>query len=303
VKRLVVFAWEEAVHSLVRSGRSALLSVGTIGVAFLVVGAFLMASTAAQQLVAEWAQAAELSVYLRDEVGAEERAAVEARLAQASGEVAAVEFVGKQAAMERFRAGFPELQDVTASLAANPFPASFEVRLRREVPAAAADALAVALAGLPGVADVRYDRELVAGLLAAVRSARLMATAAALVLLLGAAMTVAAVVRLSFHARHDEIDIMALVGSPLSYIRGPFVMEGALLGGLGALVGVLALRAAYGVVIGALGESAQVAAAAVPFLGWAPAAGLVGLGLAVGAVAGYAATSGWRGSVRSASGR
>ena len=30
--------------------------------------------------------------------------------------------------MERFRAGFPELQDVTASLGTNPFPASFEVR-------------------------------------------------------------------------------------------------------------------------------------------------------------------------------
>ena len=66
MKRLIVFAWEEAFHSLGRSARSALLSVGTIAIAFLVVGAFLVASTAAQQVVAEWAQAAELSVYLRD---------------------------------------------------------------------------------------------------------------------------------------------------------------------------------------------------------------------------------------------
>ena len=67
MSRLIVFAWEEALRSLRRTGRSAVLSVATIGVAFLVVGAFLMASAAAQQVVAEWAQAAELSIYLRDD--------------------------------------------------------------------------------------------------------------------------------------------------------------------------------------------------------------------------------------------
>ena len=47
----------------------------------------------------------------------------------------------------------------------------------------------------------------------------------AVVLLLGAAFTVTAVVRLSLHARRDEIDIMQLVGAPMGYIRGPFVSE------------------------------------------------------------------------------
>jgi cell division transport system permease protein len=294
VKRLIVFAWEEAVHSLGRSGRSALLSVGTIAIAFLVVGAFLMASTAAQQVVSEWAQAAELSIYLRDGVTAGERTAIDARLAAGAPDVAAVDFVSKEEALARFRAGFPELQDVTASLDGNPFPASFEVRLRREAPAASADALAGAMAAMPGVADVRYDRELVARLLAAVRSARWMAIGAALVLLLGAAMTVAAVVRLSFHARRDEIDIMTLVGSPLGYIRGPFVMEGALLGGLGALAGLLLLRAAYAALLASLGDVAVVAGSAVPFLAWPLTAGLAALGVGVGALAGLLATRGWR---------
>ena len=287
MRRLVAFGWEEAVHSLRRSPRSALLSVATIAIAFLVVGAFLVASTAAQQVVAEWAQAAEMSVYLRDGITDAERTAIDARLGQGGLDVAAVEFVSKEDALVRFRAGFPELQDVTASLEGNPFPASFEVRLRREAPAASGDELAGALAGMPGVADVRYDRELVARLLAAVRGARWMATAAALVLLLGAAMTVVAVVRLSFHARRDEIDIMTLVGSPLGYIRGPFVMEGALLGGLGALAGVVLLRAACA----GLGS---VTGMAVPVLTWPMATGLAALGFGVGGTAGLLATRGWR---------
>ena len=51
-----------------------------------------------------------------------------------------------------------------------------------------------------------------------------------------AALTVANVVRLALYARRDEIEIMQLVGAPQAYIRGPFVMEGVLQGGIGALV-------------------------------------------------------------------
>ena len=47
----------------------------------------------------------------------------------------------------------------------------------------------------------------------------------------------------SFEARRDEIGIMALVGAPVAFIRGPFVVEGAVQGALGALaaLGGLAL--------------------------------------------------------------
>ena len=48
------------------------------------------------------------------------------------------------------------------------------------------------------------------------------------------ALTVANVVRLAAHARRDEIEIMQLVGAPLTYVRGPLVLEGVMQGGAGA---------------------------------------------------------------------
>ncbi len=72
-------------------------------------------------------------------------------------------------------------------------------------------------------------------------------------LALAAALTVANVVRLAAYARRDEIEIMQLVGAPLPYIRGPFVAEGVLQGGAGALLAIALLgvvfaagRARYG---------------------------------------------------------
>ena len=63
--------------------------------------------------------------------------------------------------------------------------------------------------------------------------------ALATLMALAAAVTVAAVVRLGLHARREEIEIMELVGAPLTFIRGPFVAEGLLQGGIGAALALL----------------------------------------------------------------
>jgi cell division transport system permease protein len=48
------------------------------------------------------------------------------------------------------------------------------------------------------------------------------------------------------YARQDELDIMRLVGASQSYVKGPFVVEGMIQGGLAGLLAVgllwLALR-------------------------------------------------------------
>jgi cell division transport system permease protein len=62
---------------------------------------------------------------------------------------------------------------------------------------------------------------------------------------MAAALTVANVVRLALYARRDEIEIMHLVGAPTVYVRGPFVMEGVLQGGIGALAAIAILGGAY----------------------------------------------------------
>ena len=106
------------------------------------------------------------------------------------------------------------------------------------------------------------------------------------VLAVAAALTVAHVVRLACVARSDEIEIMRLVGAPLTYVRCPFVLEGILQGGVGASV-ALALLAA-GLVAGELLYSDVVrqvlGADVMSFLPPALGALIVFGGLAVGCV-------------------
>lgn len=286
------YAFEEAWASILRAGRSAAVSVVTIAIAFLTLGSFLLVSVNVRHVLDRWLESAEVSVYLHDEVSEEVRAGLEQFIRQQPA-VAAVEDVSRERALEQFRADFPELLDVTTASPQNPFPAAFEVRLRTEATGdTAVGDLTTLLAGRDGVADVRYDRRWLARLLGIVRTAQLVAVAVAGVLMLGAAFTVAAVVRLSLHARRVELDIMQLVGAPFSYIRGPFIVEGLLLGGAGAVVALAVVALLHSAIARWLGPDLAGLAGAgqLQFLGlWEMAIMLLG-GLGVGALAGTVAS-------------
>ena len=286
------YAFEEARASLVRGGRGALMSVGTIAIAFLALGGFLMVTTNLQRYVQQWMESAELSVFLRDDIAEQEREVVRARLADDAA-VLRVDYLTKDAALERFRADFPELADVSSSIGGNPFPASFEVRLRPGAGVADnAAALSRAVMPLDGVADVQFDRQWLERVLSLIAGVRMAGLAVTVVLLLGAAFTVTAVVRLSLHERRDELDIMQLVGAPMAFIRGPFVVEGLLLGGMGALLALLMLGAGVATLRTWLGREAAglLGGQSIAFLGASDLLLLTTAGLAVGAVAGLVAS-------------
>ena len=289
---VVGYALEEALASLWRSGRSALISIGTIAIAFITLGGFLLLSVNAQGMLDRWLEAAEISVYLQDTATDAERQALEQML-RARPEVAAVEYVSKERALQRFRTDFPELADVTSSLSQNPFPPTLEVRLRTEADAdAAAETLAREVSGRAGVGDVRFDRRWLARLLGVVSSARVAGAVVAGILMLGAAFTVGAVVRFSLFARRDELEIMALVGAPFSYIRGPFIVEGLLLGGLGAAVALVAVSIVYSLLGQWIGSDLAGLAGEgqLRFLGYGEIAIMLVGGVSVGAAAGTLAS-------------
>jgi cell division transport system permease protein len=285
------YAFREALVSLRRSGQSAAMSMGTIAVAFLTLGGFLLVSANLQSVVDRWASAAEMSVYLRDD---HDPSAREALLQELRGHfaVAAVEYVSKAQALERFKIDFPELADVAVTTE-NPFPPSIEVRLRTDPESSgAADAMAEQLTGRDGVVDVRYDQQWIGRLLAILTSIRVAGLVIAGVLMLGAAFTVTAVVRLSLQARHEELDIMQLVGAPFSFIRGPAIAEGTLLGGIGALLSLVVLWAVFSTTESQLNEAAAAwgSVGELRFLSFSEATFLVISGLVVGGLAGLIAS-------------
>src|SRR5262249_34095421 len=142
-----------------------------------------------------------------------------------------------------------------------------------------------------GVADVRYDRQWISRISAGLSALQRVGGALVVVMLAAAALTVATVVRLALHARRDELEIMLLVGSPYAFIRGPFVAEGLLQGGVGALVALIGLWAGFVAVQAGWGSAlAEIAGPdMLRFLPVRTCAWLILGGMAVGSLGGFAA--------------
>jgi cell division transport system permease protein len=240
--RALTYFFVEAGGSLWRGRRAAALAVLTIAAGLFVLGFFLVVNANLQQLVTRWSESAEMSVFLADDATGEQLRTVDELIAQ-SGLAAQREYVSKEQAAVRFKRDFPDMAPATDTLEANPFPASFEVRLKPEMREAtdAVGSLASTIGGLQGVADVRFDRGWLDRLNTLVRFARGVGLLVIVLLAFAAALTVANVVRLAAVARHDEIEIMQLVGAPFAYVRGPFIVEGILQGGAGAAVALILL--------------------------------------------------------------
>src|SRR5262249_23630964 len=108
VMQALRYAFEEATRSLWRGRQSGVCSAATVALPLFVLGAFLLVTANLERLGSEWSSAAELSVYLKDDISTQDRAAVERLLAP--GElIAGSEFVSKADALARFKSTFTDL--------------------------------------------------------------------------------------------------------------------------------------------------------------------------------------------------
>ena len=242
--RAISYFLNEALTSLWRSRLVNAVSIGTIAVSLFVLGAFLTVASALSSLVTRWTETVQVIVYLDDGIEQRVLASLENRLREDPA-VGKLERVTREQALARFRSMFRDLSSLPEDLGENPFPASLELTLRPGAQAPAdVERLAKAFGGVPGVREIQYDLLWIERLSTGVRLVRVIGAFLGGILVLAAIFTISNVIRLTIYAREDELDIMRLVGATRAYVKGPFVTEGVLQGGLGGLVASLLLWSA-----------------------------------------------------------
>jgi len=234
-------------------------ALGSMTLLLLLSGLVGLTGFAARNLaVTEAHDASLLHVYLRDDATSDQVDSLKARV-QADHRVTSVGYTSKEQALARAqrRPGLPELVDATNS---NPFPASLDVQVKQVGDVGAIDALVRYDVAVDPAYPTSYDRGAYQRIQQVLFFAAL--AGAAFLLLLGfVALTVTAnSIRSAIHARRDEVTIMQLVGAPRWMVRGPFVIEGALTGGVAGLAaGIVTMLVCLALIAAGAGSFAQVA--------------------------------------------
>ena len=235
----------EALLSFRRAPLLSVLSITTIAFSLFTVGLFGLVALNLRQALRGLEERVEIvSFVLRGTPS--EAIAVATQDIAAFPEVQDVSYVSEEEALQRARSELVEFRDAYRDLQVNPLPASIEVRLKEGYrDAASVERVAQRLKGFGFIDDVRYGREWVqkldylrniTGLVGLVIG---MAFAAVAVVIIGVT------IRLTILQRAREISIMRLVGATNWFIRGPFLLEGALKGLLGGLLSLVLCYAGY----------------------------------------------------------
>lgn len=230
--------FREALLAFRRAPLLSALSITTIGFSLYAVGLFALVAVNLREALRIVEQRVEVVAYLLRGTPAE-------TIAQASQDIAAfpevqrVTFVSEEEALKRARAELVEFRDAYRDLSVNPLPASLEIQLKDGFrDAEHTSAVADRLRGYGFIDDIRYGREWIEKL------DRLRNIAGVVGLTIGLAFAAVAVViigvtiRITVLQRAREITIMRLVGATNGFIRGPFLLEGAIKGFLGGLVAI-----------------------------------------------------------------
>jgi cell division transport system permease protein len=231
----------ESFEGLARARRMTGLSVVLIAISIGLVGAFFLVAENLRSLVETVRDESVVTVFLRSSASEADTADLEHLVGQAH-LAAHVRRVSPDEARARFSTWWKSLGPAARSLPGNPFPASLEIEL--DPAAVSSDALPPflkLLASHRAAEEVQFDVEWIRRLRGAVSLARLSGLVLAVLLTLGAAFTIANVVRLTILLHRDEIEILRLVGAPELLIRGPFLLGGLMQGFLGSLLALFLL--------------------------------------------------------------
>ena len=231
-----MLAFREALIAFRRAPLLSVLGITTIAFSLFAFGLFGLVALNLRDALQKVEERVEIRAFVTDGTPVEAVAAATGDIA-AFPEVAKVDIVSKEDALERARAELGEFSDVFES---GFLPASMEVRLKpgfrdpRTV-----QRVADRIATYPFVDDVRYGEEWVAKLYRIRNLATIAGISLGLAFAAVAVIIIGATIRMAVLARAREISIMRLVGATDGFIRRPFLIEGFVKGLLGGALALL----------------------------------------------------------------
>jgi cell division transport system permease protein len=242
----VWFFIQEAWRALRRSAAPSIAAIVTIVVTTLLLGVLIPVLQTTRGKTEDVREQIQLKVFLYDDATKSEIKALGKRIDKVP-HVASTQFVSKGQALKILRTRLQD-KDIVNELSSNPLPASYNVKpddpdnlesLRRQL--APPDSKGEAQPISPIIEEVKDSREEAGKIRAVTGAIKIVLTVITGLLLVASLMLVGNTIRLSIYARRREVEVMRLVGATNWFIRWPFIIEGLVVGLLGAATAVFIL--------------------------------------------------------------
>jgi cell division transport system permease protein len=268
----------EAVRSIGANVSTTVAAAMTVLIGMFLLGLFIAFATYAHSWSNHVKSELVVKVFFDRDAPASSVEAMRVKL-ESDNRVKEVHFISAEEGLRRMRKARPDL--FKGDFPYNPLGHAYTV-----IPRQAEDTEAIAASLNPrpaGVHNVTWGKKTAKRILKVANVINSIFLVAGLILLAASTILIANTIRLSIFSRRREIEVMKLVGATNWFVRGPFMLEGPLVGLAGSLLAVILLflskEVALPSIIPRLDSGPGVEAMAF----WANALILLALGLLLGA--------------------
>lgn len=238
------YTMKQGVKNIGRNKMFSLASIATMSACIFMFGLFYSIIINFQNIVKSAEEGVAITVFF-DEGIEDSRIKEIADLIQERDEVSQMEFVSGEEAWEDFKGQyFGDAEYLAEGFADNPLMNSDNLEVYMK-DVSGQKALVEYISGLDGVRDVNRS-DTVAKTLAGANKLILYVSAAIIIILLAVSIfLISNTVAMGISIRREEIAIMKYIGAKDSFVRMPFVIEGLLIGFVGAIIPLVALFFLY----------------------------------------------------------
>ena len=265
---VLFYSIKQGMKNLRHNGLFTLASVGTIAACLFLFGIFYFILSNFQYMVKNIETSVGVTVFFDENISEESIEGIGAMIRERE-EVSDVVYVSAEEAWERFKSDVfagkeAEIADTFGT--DNPLSdsASYEVYLSD---VSRQEELSEYIAAIEGVREVKGSREAAAGLTNVNRLIGYVSATIIIILLAVAIFLINTTISTGVSVRKEEISIMRLIGATDLFIKLPFIIEGIVIGFIGAVIPLGILYFMYDAIIAYIGDKFSVLSDILVFMG------------------------------------
>ena len=228
------YLFKEGLKGVFSHGFRSFASVTVIAACLIIMGSFALLGVNVDNIINDMETESQILAFVDESLSQDDARLMEGAIRTLSN-VRDVQFITREEAMEKYKSNFEDtsiFDGIDASVFRNRYVVYLnDITLMTPT--------AEALRSIPGIADVSAEESIAQGFIT-VRNVVSVVTAILVVILLVVSIFMMSnTIKLATFTRREEIAVMKMVGASNGFIRFPFVVEGLILGLLGAGVGFL----------------------------------------------------------------
>ncbi|MDW5298650.1 MAG: permease-like cell division protein FtsX [Sedimentibacter sp.] len=240
------YIFRQAFKSMWRNRMMGLASVGSVTAVLIILGFVLVIVLNVNNVALVTKESFdEIAVFIKDDVDENQIDEMGKSFGEIDG-VLGVAFQTKDYALDKLKEDWGEDAFLLEGLRFNPLPNTYIVQLED---VSMSEAVIEKLETFEGVENVKYYKDAVNSLIKIADFVKKLGAGLIIVLLLISVFIISNTIKITVLNRHSEIELMQYIGATNGYVRGPFMVEGVMLGLIGSVIAILIIAIGYNYII------------------------------------------------------